>query len=225
VEREEILKKLRGWFPQEPYLKGIHAKVNSENKPQPPKAIETLYSGSATQSIRPLIVIWLVLDSLLGYLIIAGAWDFGAGYYPIPVVIWMISGLVLGAVLGVKQTQRIVQKLSRDFQYRSRLGEVVYSFPIFLLSVPVYAVIMLYYPNLSLAGLVQFLVSGFALSTAVVVSKYVLFSAYEKKENMTIVQTVKGGGLLVIPQPPDAFDGGYEARNWTFRKQAEAPEQ
>ncbi len=217
--KQRLNSRIRGWFPQEPYFQGNHAKVIYENKPQPQKFIEPLYNGSAIRSTRPLIIALVIFDLIMGYFTIIVARDFGERGFTLPMIIWTVSGIIVGAASGVMQTRRIVRKLSKDFQYHPSLRDLVYSLPVLILSLPASGAIALYYNSLLIPAVLQFAVSGAALNTTGMVARFVLFSAYEKRENMSIMQAISGGGLVVIPQPPSSFSGSNdEVKNWTFRK-------
>lgn len=201
--KQSLEHRIRGWFPKEPYLGGNRTQLSSESK-QPPLVIQSGYNTSAAQSARALTIVWIVLDSFLGILTVAAGRDFG-NIFPWSVVVWIITGIILGACSGIMFTRSIIQRISKDYQYHPSLADVVqFSFPIIIFSVAGLTVIFLFYSNLILSALIQLMASAYTLNTASMVARSVLFPAYEKRETMQLMQKVFGGGIIAIPKPPNS---------------------
>jgi hypothetical protein len=223
TNKEEINQQTRGWLPKEPCLRGNHTELGCGSK-QPPLVIHSGYNTSATQSALALTVVWVMLDAFLGFFAVEIARD--SGFFPLSVVLWIISGIAIGVFSGVTLTRKIVKRLSKSYEYHSNLADVFqFSFPVIIFSLAGLMLIWLFQTNLLTIASLELLVSTYALCTAKGLADTVLFSAYEKRENMQLMQKTFGSRIIAIPNPPSPLWNGNKAVDAAASQTKEAPSQ
>jgi hypothetical protein len=179
--KENLQNRVRGWFPQEPYRISNKIKVHacSEHK-QPPLAIPLGYDLSATKWAGCYAVFWISLTSLNmlfsseGHLIL-NIFD----------LFWLIGGFVIGVILGLVIPRNQLNRLSIEYKINPNRKEIIFligSLSIFL------AVRFLFFFWFPISFMLIF-ASLLALGCPILLFRYVLFYAYEKKENMRLVQS------------------------------------
>jgi hypothetical protein len=223
TNKEEINQQTRGWLPKEPYFGGNHTELGCGSK-QPPLVIHSKYNASATQSALTLTVVCVMLDALLGFLAVEIAID--SGFFPLSIVIWIISGIVIGVFSGVTLVRKMVKRLSKNYEYHPSIADILqFSLPVIIFNLAGLMLIHLFQPNLWTIATLEPMVSTYALCTAFALAETRLFPAYEKRENMQLMQKTFGGGIIAIPNHPSPLWNGNKAVNTVASQTKEAPSQ
>ena len=221
--KKSIRSRIRGWFPKEPCLGGNHTELGCGSK-QPPLVIRSGYNTSASQYALALTVVCVVLDAYLGFLAVEIAID--SGFFPLSIVIWIISGIAIGSFSGVTLVRKMVKRLSKNYEYHPSIPDILqFSLPVIIFSLVGLTVIWLFYTNLYLVASVEFIASTYAWCTAFALAETMLFSAYEKRENMQLMQKTFGGGIIAIPNTPTPFWNGNKAVDTAANQTKEATSQ
>ena len=204
--KKKVHSRIRGWFPKEPWLGGNHVKLGCESK-QPPLVIPSGYTTRAAQSALALTVVWVMLDAFLGFFAVEIARD--SGFFPLSVVLWIISGIAIGGFSGVTLVRKMVKRLSKNYEYHPSIADILqFSLPVILFYLAGIILVWLFQPTLFLDASLELMVSTYAFGTAFALAETMLFSAYEKRGNMQLMQKTFGGGIIAIPNPPRPFWNG-----------------
>ena len=219
--KKSIRSRIRGWFPKEPCLGGNHTELGCGSK-QPPLVIRSGYNTSASQYALALTVVCVVLDAYLGFLAVEIAID--SGFFPLSIVIWIISGIAIGSFSGVTLVRKMVKRLSKNYEYHPSIPDILqFSLPVIIFNLAGLMLIYLFQTDLWTIATLEPMVSTYALCTALAETK--LFSAYEKRENMQLMQKTFGGGIIAIPNPPSRFWNGNKAVDTAANQTKEATSQ
>ncbi len=216
-------KLIRGWLPKEPCLRGNHAELGCGSK-QPPLVIRSGYNISATQSVLTYTVVWVTLDALLGLLAVEVIWE--SGFFPLPVALWIIAGIAIGVFSGVTLARKVVKRLSKSYEYHRSIADVFqFSFPVIIFSFAGLMLVWLFQPDLLFIADLGLIASMYALCTATTLAETMLFPAYEKRENMKLMQKTFGGGIIAVPNPPSPLWNGNKAVDAGASQTKAAPSQ
>lgn len=195
--KRSLENRLRGWFPQEPYLFSRNCRVETSLK-KPPLMIRPEYTVSATKFMGLLAIFWIVF---YGFLFFS---NFNLlKEYPVSVLqltSWIILGVIIGIVSWVVYTRRELCRLTRTFQINVNLKDMVFIILLPVLAFFFPALFARHIIGLSFAALYF---SSYAWGVSSVLTRYGLFLFYEKIENMRIMTSWFGpSGFAVIPKPP-----------------------
>jgi hypothetical protein len=192
--RRSLENRLRGWFPQEPYLfsRGCNVVAGVKN---PPLKIRQEYTNSATKNAGVLAIGSTIFVGLF-LLSLNLEWQPFSIYY---LVAWIIAGAIIGMVLCTLYTSRELCRLSRDYQIDAKWKEnlliVMLPFIVFLIGTS------LAMQQIALtSGAAMF--SLYAWMVSFEFTRYGSLRLFEKKENMRIMTSWFGPGYAAIPQPP-----------------------
>jgi hypothetical protein len=215
--KKSLENRIRGWFPQEPILKktfqvqSVRVKADSEPK-QPPLIISPWSNTSAKKVAGGVIVLWIIISSIFLSMNLNLNYPFSPAFQ----VSCVLAGLAVGAISGFFVTRKEVRSFSRNHQIlpntRNTTLLVICTVVIFV----VFFAIFLFTKGFSAyLGLVA---NGLVLSVypailSMSTVRYFAYSAFEKRENMRLVQSWTGGGLFVIPKAPDSISSRSEFVN------------
>ena len=198
--KKNLQNRIRGWFPQEPYTVSTRLNADYENK-QPLLIIPSEYTVSATKFAGIFAILWIILYGFISFTLL------NLERYLIPafqIVAWIIAGLTVGVISTTMSTKNQLSRLSKDYQFFPKGKDMG------LLIVPtVLFFIFGVFVSWSIYGAMHvplfqgFLISGYALGISIVITRVILFVAFEKKENMRIMQSWFGFGSFLIPKAPD----------------------
>ena len=185
--KKSLENRIRGWFPKEPYIISTRLNVDYETK-KPPQVIPPEYKVSATKVVGAIAIFWTILYGYISFTIL----DFER--YPVSsfqIVPWIIAGTVVGVIIGTIFTKNQLRRLSRDYQFSINGKDMVLLIvPLVLFFVFGISVSLSYsFTNMSIPVMQGFLISFLSLGISLQIIRYVLFVAFEKKENMRIVQS------------------------------------
>ena len=193
------LKIVRGWFPKEPYLISTRVKVDSETKQQS-LVIPPGYDVSATKFAGASAIFWIIFYGFMTFT------SLDLERYPISafqVVAWIIAGLTVGTITGAMFTKNQLARLSKDYQFFLNGKDMV------LLLVPtilffIFGVfVSWFFPSgLHVPHFQGLLISLYAWGISIEITRIVLFYAFEKRENMRLMQSWLGMGIFLIPKAP-----------------------
>lgn len=199
--KKSLENRIRGWLPKEPYLISTRVKVDCETKQQPP-IIPSGYNLSATKVAGAFAIFWIILYGFTSFTFL------NLERYSISafqIVAWIIAGLTVGAISGAIFTQNQLSRLSKDYQISTNGKDMV------LLIVPtVLFFIFGFFVSWSIYGAMRlpifqgFLISVYAWGISIEIIRYVLFFAFEKRENMRIMQSWFGFLFVLIPKAPNS---------------------
>jgi MFS family permease len=195
---------IHGWFPQEPCLISSTLKLTQEKK-QPPPFIPSEYKVSATKYVSALAIFWITFYGLLFTYSISSTAPFMLNIISgFQVAAWIIAGAAVGTISCALFTRNLLKRLARNYQTSVNEKDMtLFIITIVLFSVFGYLVSWFSNPSVYLIpNLRGLLISVFALGVSIVVTQAVLFAAFERKENMRIMQRWFGPGFVLIPKPP-----------------------
>jgi hypothetical protein len=221
--KKRIRSRIRGWLPKEPCLGGNHAELGCEIK-QPPLVIRSGYNIRVSQFTLALTVVWVMLDAYLGFFAFEIARD--SGFFPLSVVLWIVSGIAIGVFSGVTLVRKMVKRLSKNYEYHPSIADIFqFSFPVIIFSLAGLTLIWLFQTNLLTIATLGLMASTYAFGTAFTLAETMLFPAYEKRENMQLMQKIFGGGIIAIPNPSSPFWNGNKTVDTAASQTKEAPSQ
>ena len=200
--KRSLENRIRGWFPKEPYMISTRTNIDYETK-KPPLVIPPEYKVSATKVAGAFAIFWTMLYGYFSFTIL----DFER--YPVSsfqIVPWIIAGTVVGVIISTIFTKNQLRRLSRDYQFSINGKDMVLLIaPLVLFFVFGISVGLSYsFTNMSIPVMQGFLISFLSLGISLQIIRYVLFVAFEKKENMSIVQSWFGFGFFLIPKAPNS---------------------
>lgn len=192
--KKSLGSRIRGWFPKEPTVISTRLKVNHENK-QPPLIIPSDYKLSATKIAGAFAIFWLIFYGFIFFT------SFSPTRNPISsfqIVAWIIAGLAVGLISNAIVTKNQLTRISKDYQFTPNGKDVVLVIvPIILLSIFSGFVSLFLYSSLQV-----WLISIYAWGISFEITRIVLFAAFEKKENMRLMQSWWGANIILVPKAP-----------------------
>ena len=205
MNTKKELRKIRGWFPQEPYRISSRLKVNYEYK-QPPMTIPSEYTVSATKAAGAFAIFWIIIYGILDGFVFSTSLE----RYPVSafqLIPWIIVGLAVGAITSTMVTKNQLSRLSRDVQFYVNGKDMV------LLIVPIVLFLIFgFFVSLSIPAAIPhvqsfqgFLFSVYAWGVSFVAIRPVLFLGFERRENMRLMQSWWGLGTFLIPKAPESI--------------------
>jgi hypothetical protein len=183
--------RIRGWFPQEPRLIGMCVKASPEVKQQP-LVIPPEYDLSATL----LTGVSAILFGFMGLPLNLLGLFFN---HSLPHVFWFSVFLAVGAFLGFVGTKNQLNQLSRDYKISQNASNAKL---IIVFLVPLTVAFFLYYMFMGFPSGEMFVF--FVCTSSFWMSRWLLMRAYEKRENMRLMQSLWGSFLIAIPNPPNS---------------------
>ncbi len=206
--KKTLQNRIRGWFPQEPYRISTRIKVDYENIHQPP-IIMPNYKVSATKAAGLLAIFWIIIYGILDGFVFSSSYNLEK--YPISVfqfLPWIVASIAVGVITSTIVTKNQLRRLSRDCHFYANGKDMV------LLIIPIVIflifgfLVSLTISTASLNGVAfpgfLFLFSVYAWGVSLVAMRPVLFFAFERKENMRLMQSWWGMGIFLIPKPPES---------------------
>ncbi len=196
--KEIFEKRIRGWFPTEPYSVSTGVKKDSKSKTQP-IAIPYGYDLSATLVAGLTTVFYAVLGSLL----IISFFSLERSISLTFIVAWIIAGLTIGAISGAIETKNQLKRLSKGHQLKtSKEDLIILIMPLFLLFI-FGQYLSINYIGLRTSALLGDLSAVFAFAVIAQAIRYGSFWAYEKRGNMCLMQSSFRGRVIAIPKSTD----------------------
>ncbi len=118
---------------------------------------------------------------------------------------WIITGIAVGTISSLLSTKSELRRLVRDYQAPPSVKDMaLIAVPMFLFFIFCFSI------GLSMLGSVErlmisqgLLFSVYFWGISIDITRVVLFAMFEKKEKMRIVQRWMGGGIALIPRPPN----------------------
>ena len=188
--------RIRGWFPHEPTLISTRLMVNHEYK-QPPLIIPSEYNVSSTKITGGFAVFWTIFFGL-NFLT-----SFNFGIHSIPlfqIISWILAGLTVGIISTTILTKNQLSRLSKDYQFTPNKKEfVLLIVPIVLFFIFGGFVNWFLYSSLHL-----WLLSLLSWGVCTLITRTILFAAFEKKENMRLMQSWTGTDIFLVPKAPNS---------------------
>lgn len=198
--KKTLENRIRGWFPQEQTMINTRLKVNHEYK-QPPLVIPSEYKVSATKLLGGLTIFFIIF---YGYMFFFAFNNFAANFDRHPVsafqiVVWIIVGLAVGVISDAIVTKNQLSRLSKDYQFYTNGKDWV------LLIVPMILFFIFGgYVSLFLYSSLQvLLISVYCWGVSYQLTRVLLFAAFERKENMRIMQAWWGTNIFLVPKAPN----------------------
>ena len=203
--KKTLQNRIQGWFPQEPYRISTRINLNYENKRQPP-IIPPGYTLSSTR-VAAIVAIFYII--IYGFLSLN---NLNFEEYPISafqVVAWIIFGVSVGAFSSIIFTQNQLGRLLKDYQFSTNGKDLVLLIvPLVLFSIFGFFVSLSFYGIMLTAALHGWLISVYSYGVSMLIIRYVLFLAFEKRENMRLMQSWWGMEIFLIPRAPDSNVNG-----------------
>jgi hypothetical protein len=188
--------------------------VKYENTWQPP-IIPPGYNISVTKASAIFAVFWIYL---YGFMF---STSLNLETYPLSVfkiMGWIIFGLVSGIITSVMITQSQLGRLSRDYKFSPNGKDLVLIIaPIILFFILGFFVSFSFSSFSPHAPVFQgFSISVYAWGVSIAAIRPVLFFAFERRENMRLMQSWFGSdgvGIILIPKAPDSNVDRTEINN------------
>lgn len=208
MNAKATLNRIKGWFPKEPYSISTGVKEDSKTKTQP-LAIPPGYDLSATLVAGLTTVFYAILGSLL----IISFFSLERSITIAFLITWIMAGLTIGAISGTVETKNQLKRLSKSHPLKtSKEDLIILIIPLFLLFI-VGQFLSINYIGLRSSALLDDLSAVFVFAIIVQVIRCVLFSAYEKREKVCLMQNGFRGKIIAIPKNQKLFanqvDSGY----------------
>ncbi|MCW4000200.1 MAG: hypothetical protein NWE93_08165 [Candidatus Bathyarchaeota archaeon] len=153
-----------------------------------------------------LTVFLIIIDLFWGCFFFGLALD-SPGWISLFAVGWMIAGIILGAGLGVLSIRRVMRKLFEDHRYQMDLRGFLPFVPLTIFAIFAAYADVVFNEGPTISPSLAFVVSGLALITAAAIARYVLFPAFEKRENMRLMIAGFGGGIVAVPKENPLMTG------------------
>jgi hypothetical protein len=201
--KKTLHNRIRGWFPHEPYLLSTQVKVDCEVNNEikhPPPMIPQDYTVSATKTARNVAVLWIFLYGFFSLI-----WLSTEPVNITLLVAWIIVGAAVGIISGKKYTQNQLRRLSKEVQIYPNKKDMIFVIVPLLLVLPFGFLVswFLFDALIRPSRLFGVLVSVYAYSASQQVARYAIFRGFERKQDMRIMTGWLGGGIAVIPKPPN----------------------
>jgi hypothetical protein len=188
---------IRGWFPKEPTMITKSLQVNNEYK-QPPQIIPPQYNASATKIAGGFAIFWILFLGL--ELVMSFNLEFHA-IPPFQIMAWILSGLTIGIISNTTLTKNQLSRLSNDYQFTpNKKDQLILIIPIVSFSILGGFVNWFLYSSLQV-----FLISMLSYGVSFFLIRTLLFAAFERKQNMRLMQSWGGGGatIFLVPKAPN----------------------
>lgn len=170
--------------------------MNHEYK-QPPLIIPPQYNVSATKIAGGYAILWILF---LGFEVLT---SFNLEFHPIPlfqIMAWILAGLIVGIVSEALRTKNQLSRLSNDYQFTpNKKDQLFVIVPIVLFSILSGFVNWFLYSSLQV-----WLISNLSWIVSSQITRTILFAAFEKKENMRLIQNWLEPKIILIPKPPNS---------------------
>jgi|WetSurMetagenome_2_1015567.scaffolds.fasta_scaffold87295_2 hypothetical protein len=196
--KKSLENRIRGWFPKEPYLVSNRLNLDYETK-KPSKVIPSEYKVSTTKVAGAGAIFWIIL---YGFLVLYSVNSINRDY-PISsfqLIAWTIAGLALGAISCIIFTKNQLGRLIKDYQFSTTGKDVIF----LIVSFVMFSIFGFF---VSQSPAIQgSMISLYAWGVSFLTTRVTLFAAFEKKENMRIVQRwfgAGGVGAFLVPKPPN----------------------
>jgi hypothetical protein len=169
--------------------------VTRENK-QPPLIIPSEYKVSATKIYGGFTIFWIIFYGIIFFN------SFNLYNYPISafqIVASIITGLAFGVILSTVFTRNQLRRLSKDYQFTANVKDLV------LLIVPAvlffsFGGFVSWFLN---ASLQVWLILIYSWGVSTQLMRVLYFVAFERKENMRLLQSWWGTKTFLVPKAPD----------------------
>lgn len=199
---KSLRNRVRGWFPQEPYMISTRVKVKLETKQSPPLIIPPQYKVSATKVAGAFAVFWIIFYGFILFTIL------DLETYPISafqIVAWIIVGIAVGTISSMYLIKNQLKRLSKEYQLIPNGKDlVIATAPILLFFlIGSFIIYSVQGPSIGLSTLGGLLISLYSWGISIQITRFVLFVAFEKKENMRLMQGWLEGKIILIPKPPE----------------------
>ncbi|MCW4000202.1 MAG: hypothetical protein NWE93_08175 [Candidatus Bathyarchaeota archaeon] len=188
---EMLANRIRGWFPQEPRLI-CSANLQGHEAKQPPRIIPSDYTLSTTKYAVVLAVFNVVLFGFMSFSI---GLELRAS---LVTAAWVTMGAAAGLVCSWALTTRQLGVLAKEYHYRFTAKELVLL--LLIAAMPItggFACWSIYGRDLS-----PFLALLYPWVVSFAITRPLLLAAFERKNDMRIVQSTWGTGMYLIPKPP-----------------------
>lgn len=201
--KNTLKNRIRGWFPKEPYLLSTRVKVDYDldiKIKQPPLMISQDYTVSATKTARNVAILWIFIYGVSSLI-----W---LNVEPVNItllVAWIIVGVAVGIISGKKFTQNQLGRLLKEVQIYPNKKDVIFAIVPLLLVLPFGFLVswFLFDALTRQSSLFGVLVSVYVFSVSHQVTRYAIFRGFERKQDMRLMTSWIGGGIAVIPKPPN----------------------
>ena len=190
--KKSFEKRIRGWFPNEPY--SISTGAEEDCKTNQLLSIPPEYDLSTKLVAGLTAVFWAILGSLLIVSFFCIVKNNGVIFQ----VAWVIVGVTIGAISGLVETKKQLKRLSKDHLLNTNKDDlIILVIPLFLLFITG-EFISIYYSGLRTSALIGDLTAVFTFSVVVQVIRCGLFSAYEKKAHVYLMQSSFRGKIIAV---------------------------
>ena len=201
--KKTLESRIRGWFPKDPSLLSTQVKADCGLDKEirlPPLMISQDYTISATNTARNIAILWIFMygfSSLLWFNI-----------EPVNItllVVWIIVGVAVGIFSGKKYTQNQLRRLSKEVQIYPNKKDMIFAVVPLLLVLPFGFLVswFLFDALVRQSSLLGVVVSVYVFSVSQQVTRFAIFRGFERKQDMRIMTSWFGGGIAVIPKPPN----------------------
>jgi hypothetical protein len=199
--KKSLGNRIRGWFPQEPYMISTRFKVENIDKRQPP-IIPPGYNVSSTKVAGIVAILYIIIYGFSSF------YNLNFEEYAISVfqgVAWIIFGVAAGTISSIIFTQNQLGRLLKDYQFSTNGQDLVLLIvPLVLFSIFVFFVSFSFNGIMHITALQGCVISVFAYGVSMLIIRYVLFLAFEKNENMRLMQSWGGKLMILIPKAPES---------------------
>lgn len=200
ISKKEIQNRIRGWFPQEPRLPKAPVKTDFQTNPPPllnaKPAPPQMGPGTlrATRFLGFQALIWIIL-SFLFVIQLRGENQISLTSQ----IIWITAGLIVGLTVSAIFTQRQIGYFEKNSQFPTPKAG-----PLFATIVGAVIIIMVvvygsFFFNLQAIG-AGFLSSIAVMTPTAFAARYLLFSRYERKKEIYIIQYWWQAGIFALPK-------------------------
>lgn len=195
--KKSLENRIRGWFPEEPQLPNrAPSKINFQinQQPQPPTNHYRVDTASATKFMGFQTIIWTLFSFLFIVQINA------QNHIQLTSQInWIIAGLTVGSILSAIVTQKQLKHLAKYNELRVTKATILISVGVAIILIGIFT--GLGSPNLPASALYAYMTSVFASGPTFSVTRFVLFTRFESKTQMRVLQHwVFGNGFFVVPK-------------------------
>ena len=198
--KKTLQNRIRGWFPQEPYRISTRIKVDYENIHQPPTIMPN-YNVSATKAAGVGAILWTIVYGFLFSTILQFE------RYPVTafqIVAWIAVGSAIGIISAMMGTKNQLSRLLKDFKFYPNGKDIalqIVPMVVYVISGS-FTIFFILGSNIYAPPSQGFAFSVYALSVFIFVTRPFLFFAFERRENMRLMQSWVGGEIILIPKAP-----------------------
>jgi hypothetical protein len=200
--KKNIHSRIRGWLPKEPSLTGLPT-INMQFRKQykikePPSIIPAEYHLSFTKYTVAFTVFFILIYGFMFFITPPEKFTISA----LQSLAWIIAGLAAGTIIGKVFTNNQLVRLSENIKTKTTAKDL------FFLVVPLIAFFILgyfastYFYAISVYHLQGLLISIYSLEVSLLVMRCYLLYAFEKRENMRIVNSWFGLYFFLVPKAP-----------------------